>query len=97
MDFRHRTSALGSSLALHHTWRNNQQVPCKQGALLISAEIVQQQLHTLTSRCPPDPPHTSDEMGDYSGNREDVDLEAHPTAKKLVEKCAEFFDEVQNL
>jgi hypothetical protein len=39
----------------------------------------------------------SDEMGDYGGPREDVDLEAFPTAKKLVEKCVEFFDEVQNL
>ena len=36
-------------------------------------------------------------MGDYGGNREDVDLEKYPTAKKLVEKCIEFFDEVQNL
>jgi hypothetical protein len=36
-------------------------------------------------------------MGDYGGNREDVDLDAYPTAKKLVEKCVEFFDKVQNL
>lgn len=26
-----------------------------------------------------------------------VDLEAHPNAKKLVTRCAEFFNEVENL
>lgn len=36
-------------------------------------------------------------MGESGGPCEDVDLEAYPTAKKLVETCVEFFDEVQNL
>jgi hypothetical protein len=36
-------------------------------------------------------------MGNYDGNREDVDLDEYPTAKKLVMKCIEFFNEVQNL
>jgi hypothetical protein len=33
---------------------------------------------------------------DYTGNIE-VDIEAHPTAKKLVTRCRDFFSEIDNL
>jgi hypothetical protein len=33
---------------------------------------------------------------DYTGNAE-VDIEAHPTTKKLVGRCRDFFGKIDNL
>lgn len=40
--------------------------------------------------------HPPEKMA-YEGGSFEVDLAQHPTAKALVERCKEFFAEVQNL
>ena len=33
----------------------------------------------------------------FGDAKEEVDLDKYPTAKALVQRCAEFFDEIQDL